>query len=275
MVGVGVYQLVSGLLASLMGGVCGEWRVVCAASGVVASWERKVHAYVLKVECFELLYEHVLSITPPPPSGQQSSPTAEHRAKEAEESLHAARCVMDDVHERLAQHLPYLQPPNAATRCRPRTAQSNKAKDVMQRLLVKGKDVTSVGWRRLDADEVQRYCSAVQNVLEAVTIFGQWHAWLERSEASAGGAVAGNSEVRELLAGVDVWLYAVLFNVLLHDLLVAVRRYLKHSMRLLQEKHQMRGWNGQKGGGGGVAAVAAVVGRSGLKASNFLQSSQR
>ena len=264
-VGVGVYQLLSTLLASLMGG--------CAVSGVMhvprAVWwqqGRKVQAYALKVECFELLYEHVLSIHPPPTSGQLSASAG--KSKEAEDMLYTIRCVMDDIQERLAQHLQYLQPPAAATRCRARTAQSNKAKDVMQRLIVKGKDVTSVGWRRLDADEVQRYCTAVQHVLEAVTIFGQWHGWLERSEVSGGGW----SEVRDVLAGVDVWLYGVLCNVLLHDLMVAVRRYMKYSMRLLQEKHQMRGWSGQRSGGGGVAAV---VGRSGLKASSFLQSAQR
>ena len=265
-VGVGVYQLLSTLLASLMGG--------CAVSGVMyvprAVWwqqGRKVQAYPLKVECFQLLYEHVLSITPPPSSGQQS-PSA-GRSKEAEEMLHGVRCVMDDIHERLAQHLPYLPPPNATTRCRARTTQSNKAKDVMQRLLVKGKDVTSVGWRRLDADEVQRYCTAVQHVLEAVTIFSQWHSWLERADLSGDGW----PEVRDALAGVDLWLYAVLCNVLLHDVFVAVRRYMKYLMRLLQEKHQMRGgWGGQKGGG---SAVAAVVGRGGLKASSFLQSAQR
>jgi len=264
-VGVGVYQLLSTLLASLMGG--------CAISGAVyiprAVWwqlGRKVQAYVLKVECLELLYEHVLAINPPPTSGQQSPSTSTSKA--AEEMLYSMRCVMDDIHERLAQHLPYLQPPNAATRCRPRTNQSSKAKDVMQRLLVKGKDVASVGWRRLDGDEVQRYCTAVQHVLEAVAVFGQWHTWLSRSELSGGGW----SEVRDVLSGVDVWLYAVLGNVLVHDLMVAVRRYMKNSMRLLQEKHQMRGWSGQKGGG---SAVAAVVGRSGLKASSFLQSTQR
>ena len=268
-VGVGVYQLLSTLLASLMGG--------CAVSGVMyvprAVWwqqGRKVQAYALKVQCFELLYENVLSISPPPAAGQQS--TGGGRSKEAEEMLYSVRCVMDDIHERLAQYLPYLQPPNAATRCRPRTGQSsNKAKDVMQRLLVKGKDVTSVGWRRLDGDEVRRYCTAVQHVLEAVTIFGQWHAWLDRGELSGDGGTW--AEVRNVLAGVDVWLYGVLCNVLLHDLMVAVRRYMKYAMRLLQEKHQMRGgWSGQKGGG---SAVAAVVGRGGLKASNFLQSAQR
>ena len=59
-VGVGVYQLLLRLLTSLMGG--------CAVSGVLyvprAVWwqrGRKVQAYALKVECFELLYEHVLS----------------------------------------------------------------------------------------------------------------------------------------------------------------------------------------------------------------------
>ena len=270
-VGVGVYQLLSTLLTSLMSG--------CAVSGVMyvprAVWwqqGRKVQAFMLKVECFELLYEHVLSINPPPASGQQSPST--NGAKEAEDMLYSVRVVMDDIHERLAQHLPYLQPPNAATRCRPRTGQHNKAKDVMQRLLVKGKDVTSVGWRRLDADEVQRYCTAVQHVLEAVTIFNQWHGWLERSDTvgSGGGGGSGWSEVRDVLAGVDVWLYGVLCNVLLHDVFVGVRRYMKYLMRLLQEKHQMGGWSGQKSGG---SAMVAAVGRSGLKASSFLQSVQR
>ena len=265
---VGVYQLLSTLLASLMGG-CALSSAVYVPRAVWWQHGRKVQAYVLKVECLELLYEHVLAVSPPPATGQQS-PSSAWAARAAEESLYGVRCVMDDIHERLAQHLPYLQPPAAATRCRPRTGQSSKAKDVMQRLLVKGKDAASVGWRRLDGDEVQRYCTAVQHVLEAVAVFSQWHAWLERSEASSGG---GWGEVRDVLAGVDVWLYAVLGNVLVHDLMVALRRYMKYSMRLLQEKHQMRGWSGQKGGPG--SAVAAVVGRSGLKASSFLQSAQR
>ena len=110
-------------------------------------------------------------------------------------------------------------------------------------------------------------------MLEAVAIFGQWHAWLDRGDVGDDGSGSGGwREVRDVLSGVDVWLYAVLCNVLCHDLMVAVRRYMKYSMRLLQEKHQMRGWSGQKGGG---SAVAAAVSRGGLKASSFLQSSQR
>ena len=180
--------------------------------------------------------------------------------------LYSVRCVMDDIHERLAQHLPYLQPPHHTTRCRPRTtatasSQSNKARDAMQRLLAKGKDVTAaVGWRRLDGDDVLRYCTAVQHVLEAVTVFNQWHGWLDRVDA-AGGSSGGWGEVRDVLSGVDVWLYAVLCNVLLHDLMGATRHWMKsqYSMYCTQA---MRGWSGQKSSGGGVASV---VGRSGLK----------
>ena len=65
---------------------------------------------------------------------------------------------------------------------------------------------------------------------EGVAVIRQWHEWVNREERVGGEGWVGQGLIGQLLV-VDEFLYVVLVNVLLHDLQLALQRYMKHAFR--------------------------------------------
>ena len=201
--GRGLYQLMSALLASFIAGAA-LTPTLYVPRGVWQQVGRKVQAYAMKLDCFDSLHEQLLQL-PHPPVGA----VGEGGLREADEAFAALQAVLGEVHERLAQQLPYLPSPQAVKPRRP-PAMPRLNAQALTRLLTRAGDAASIGARKLDEGETVRYCEAARGVLEGVAVMRQWHEWVDKWRGEGGlGGLEGQ------LAAVDEWLYVVFVSVLL------------------------------------------------------------
>ena len=247
--GRGVYTLMSALLSSFIAGAA-LTATLYVPKGVWQQVGRKVQAYAIKVDCWETLHEQLLALPHPPLSALTAEAT-----KDADDAFLALHLVLEQIHERLAQHLPYLPSPQPSRARRP-PLKSPFNTQALTRLLSRATDAASIGARKLDEVENARYCEAARGVLEGVAVMRQWHEWVERWRGVGGEGVGG---LEGQMAAVDEWLYTVFVSVLLHDLQVGVARYMKHAFRGLKGTRTAGEGKWTRAGANAVASITAAA----------------
>ena len=179
--------------------------------------------------------------------------------KDTDDGFQTLQAVLEQVHERLSQHLPDTIPVAQPPQMRRNLSSHLKSAlhtQALSRLLSRATDAASLGFRKLDEADNSRYCEVARAVLEGVVVLRQWHSWVERARAEQGEGGERLAGLSAHLQVVDEFLYTVFANVLLHDLASALQRYMKHAYRGLSG-NRMAGAGAWTRAGATITAVAS------------------